>query len=97
MVLNDEGHHCYRRKQGEDGEGPLTGEERQEAERNAEEARVWISGAWRWSTGNSASGRWWSMSATPFFLRGSGYAEGTLFPWTVSDFSLMDHHRMRHR
>ena len=30
------------------------------------------------------------MSATPFFLSGSGYAEGTLFPWTVSDFSLMD-------
>ena len=30
------------------------------------------------------------LSATPFFLRGSGYAEGTLFPWTVSDFSLMD-------
>ncbi|MGI9178901.1 MAG: BPTD_3080 family restriction endonuclease, partial [Longimicrobiaceae bacterium] len=28
--------------------------------------------------------------ATPFFLRGSGYAEGTLFPWTMSDFSLMD-------
>src|SRR5258708_3981318 len=30
------------------------------------------------------------LSATPFFLRGSGYAEGTLFTWTVSDFSLMD-------
>ncbi|MGH8008944.1 MAG: BPTD_3080 family restriction endonuclease, partial [Candidatus Binatia bacterium] len=30
------------------------------------------------------------LSATPFFLRGSGYAEGTLFPWTMSDFSLMD-------
>ena len=30
------------------------------------------------------------LSATPFFLRGSGYAEGTLFPWTASDFSLMD-------
>src|SRR5690606_38026806 len=29
-------------------------------------------------------------SATPFFLRGSGYTEGTLFPWVVSDFSLMD-------
>ena len=29
-------------------------------------------------------------SATPFFLSGSGYAEGTLFPWTVCDFSLMD-------
>ena len=32
----------------------------------------------------------YDLSATPFFLRGSGYAEGTLFPWTISDFSLMD-------
>jgi type III restriction enzyme len=32
----------------------------------------------------------YDLSATPFFLRGSGYEEGTLFPWTVSDFSLMD-------
>ena len=30
------------------------------------------------------------LSATPFFLQGSGYAEGTLFPWTMSNFSLMD-------
>ena len=29
------------------------------------------------------------LSATPFFLKGSGYREGALFPWTVSDFSLM--------
>ena len=32
----------------------------------------------------------YDLSATPFFLRGSGYREGTLFPWAVSDFSLMD-------
>jgi type III restriction enzyme len=32
----------------------------------------------------------YDLSATPFFLRGSGYAEGTRFPWTVSDFSLLD-------
>ena len=32
----------------------------------------------------------YDLSATPFFLRGSGYVEGTLFPWTMSDFSLMD-------
>jgi type III restriction enzyme len=25
-------------------------------------------------------------SATPFFLRGSGYNEAALFPWTMSDF-----------
>ena len=30
------------------------------------------------------------LSATPFFLRGSGYVEGTLFHWTMNDFSLMD-------
>lgn len=34
--------------------------------------------------------RVFDLSATPFFLQGSGYAEGTLFPWTMSDFSLMD-------
>ena len=32
----------------------------------------------------------YDLSATPFFLRGSGYVAGTLFPWTMSDFSLMD-------
>ena len=30
------------------------------------------------------------LSATPFFLAGSGYREGTLFPWVMSDFSLID-------
>src|SRR5213594_297687 len=32
----------------------------------------------------------YDLSATPFFLKGSGYPEGTLFPWVVSDFSLVD-------
>ncbi len=32
----------------------------------------------------------YDLSATPFFLRGSGYPEGTLFPWVVSDLSLID-------
>jgi len=32
----------------------------------------------------------YDLSATPFFLRGSGYPEATLFPWVVSDFSLID-------
>ncbi len=32
----------------------------------------------------------YDLSATPFFLRGSGYPEGTLFPWVVSDFALID-------
>jgi type III restriction enzyme len=48
------------------------------------------SGYQGWSRSNANWAYRHSTSATPFFLRGSGYAEGTLFPWTVSDFSLMD-------
>ena len=89
LALNDEGHHCYREKPGESDEGRLTGDDRQEAKRNKDAARVWISGL---EAVNRKLGlrQVIDLSATPFFLRGSGYAEGTLFPWTVSDFSLMD-------
>jgi type III restriction enzyme len=89
LVLNDEAHHCYREKVGAKDEQDLKGDEKQEAERNKEAARLWISGlvAVKRKLGIS---RVIDLSATPFFLRGSGYAEGTLFPWTMSDFSLMD-------
>jgi type III restriction enzyme len=88
IVINDEAHHCYRRKpDGEDVQ--LTGDDRKEAEKRDEEARVWISGieAVKAKIGVKAI---YDLSATPFFLRGSGYPEGTLFPWVVSDFSLID-------
>ena len=89
MVLNDEAHHCYREKPGEAVEGDLKGDDKEEAEKNNEAARLWISGL---EAVNRKLGvpRIIDLSATPFFLRGSGYAEGTLFPWTMSDFSLMD-------
>ena len=89
MALNDEGHHCYRRKPDDDDERPLTAEERQEAIKNNEEARVWLSGL-EMVKRKLGLRQVVDLSATPFFLRGSGYAEGTLFPWTVTDFSLMD-------
>lgn len=88
VVINDEAHHCYRRRP--DGEDAgLKGEERKEAEKREEEARIWISGleAIKEKIGIRAV---YDLSATPFFLRGSGYSEGTLFPWVVSDFSLID-------
>ena len=59
------------------------------AEKNNEAARVWISGL-EIVKRKLGVRRVVDLSATPFFLRGSGYPEGTLFPWTVSDFSLMD-------
>ncbi len=90
MVLNDEAHHCYREKPNHDDEDDdLTGEDKKEAEKNNEAARLWISGLEIVNRKLGVS-RVIDLSATPFFLRGSGYAEGTLFPWTMSDFSLMD-------
>ena len=89
LVFNDEAHHCYREKPGDDDEGDLKGDDKKEAQRNMEVARVWINGL---ETVKRKLGlnRVIDLSATPFFLRGSGYSEGTLFPWTMSDFSLMD-------
>ncbi len=89
MVLNDEAHHCYREKPAEEDDLRLKGEERKEAEKNNEAARVWITGLETVGRKIKIS-RVIDLSATPFFLSGSGYAEGTLFPWTMSDFSLMD-------
>jgi len=89
LVLNDEAHHCYREKPGEGEEGALRGDDRKEADKNTEAARLWISGLG--TVGRELGiNQVIDLSATPFFLRGSGYAEGTLFPWTMSDFSLMD-------
>ena len=89
LVLNDEAHHCYREKAEADDDDELKGDDRKEVERNREAARVWISGL---EAVNRQLGvaRVIDLSATPFFLSGSGYVEGTLFPWTMSDFSLMD-------
>ena len=89
MVINDEAHHCYREKPTPEEEIDLKGDDKKEAEENNEVARVWISGL---ETVNRKLGvtRVMDLSATPFFLSGSGYVEGTLFPWTLSDFSLMD-------
>ncbi|MBF0184379.1 MAG: hypothetical protein HQM06_08325 [Magnetococcales bacterium] len=70
-------------------EGELKGDDLTEAKQNNEAARLWITGI---ETVKRILGVpvVYDLSATPFFLRGSGYAEGTLFPWTASDFSLMD-------
>jgi type III restriction enzyme len=90
LAINDEAHHCYREKPSEESdEGDLKGDDKKEAEKNREAARLWISGLEAVNRKVGLS-RVIDLSATPFFLKGSGYAEGTLFPWTMSDFSLMD-------
>jgi len=84
MVLNDEGHHAYRPKP-LDADSDLSDEEKKERE----EATVWINGL---DKINKACGIRFcvDMSATPFYIKGSGYVEGSPFPWIVSDFALVD-------
>ncbi|WP_413784054.1 BPTD_3080 family restriction endonuclease [Pseudomonas amygdali] len=90
LAINDEAHHCYREKPHavEDDE-TLDKDQKAEAEENNKAARLWISGL---EAVNRKLGlqQVFDLSATPFFLAGSGYVEGTLFPWAMSDFSLMD-------
>jgi type III restriction enzyme len=90
-VFNDEAHHCY---QGRDAaaaedESRLTTEEKAEAKENSTAARIWFSGLCA-IAGKLGVKAIYDLSATPSFLSGSGYREGTLFPWVVSDFGLVE-------
>ena len=87
-VINDEAHHCYQEK-GDDNLSDLKGDEKKDAEKENKAARVWINGLRAFKTILNF-GAIYDLSATPFFLSGSGWPEGTLFPWVVSDFSLID-------
>jgi type III restriction enzyme len=106
LVLNDEGHHCWRgRVESESEEKKLLkdrdSEEKQTLEEEAEEARVWLTGLDKINNsglnGKDAQGKSESgimacvdLSATPFYLANSGYPEGSPFQWIVSDFGLVD-------
>ena len=76
LVFNDEGHHAYRPAQDDDSE-------------ENREATVWVSGLDRI---HHACGikLCVDLSATPFYIKGSGYPEGEPFPWIVSEFGLVD-------
>jgi type III restriction enzyme len=85
VVLNDEAHHCYQDKL---LEHPDNDADKEDQERNRD-ARVWFRGLHdlRRKAGIKTV---YDLSATPYYLKGSGYNEGFIFPWVVSDFSLMD-------
>jgi type III restriction enzyme len=83
LIINDEAHHCYLpRVKGRDTE------EENSATEN-ERAAVWFSGiravAQRWQVRTVVD-----LSATPYYLTGSGWPAYSHFPWVVSDFGLIE-------
>jgi type III restriction enzyme len=82
LVLNDEAHHCYLPK----SKSKTTDNE--EADENAR-AAVWFSGLREIAKKFKLQGVY-DLSATPYYLTGSGYAAYSLFPWVVSDFGLIE-------
>jgi len=86
LVFNDEAHHAYRPPTLTPEEAErLTAEEREARE----EATVWVQGLDRIAATRGIN-FCLDLSATPFFIGGSGHEEGTPFPWIVSDFGLVD-------
>jgi type III restriction enzyme len=80
LIINDEAHHCYL---------PKSAEKRGETAEENKRAAVWFTGlrnlAQRFKVSNV-----YDLSATPYYLSGSGYPEYSLFPWIVSDFGLIE-------
>ncbi|MDS4070461.1 MAG: DEAD/DEAH box helicase family protein [Candidatus Competibacter sp.] len=86
LVLNDESHHCWRPAPDPDAA--------QLAEEELQEATVWVEGLDRLNNaladGQPGIRYCIDLSATPFYIKGSGHPEGRPFPWIVSDFGLVD-------
>lgn len=96
LVFNDEAHHAYRRGAAEaDKEAEEMVLDKEMAERNEREATVWIEGLDRINKVLGGRGRngirlCVDLSATPFYIQGSGNVVGKPFPWIISDFGLWD-------
>ena len=82
VVFNDEAHHCYAPTE---APGKLSAEEKEE--RRA--AALWFS-ALRALHESGRLEQAFDLSATPMWLRRPADLRSEIFPWTVSDFPLLD-------
>lgn len=91
LVFNDEAHHAYRILQSADSESDaesLMGTA-EDDDVVAREATVWVDGLDRVHQHRGIN-LCVDLSATPYFLARAGRDTGRPFPWTVSDFGLVD-------
>lgn len=87
VIINDEAHHCYLPK---DIKEKLNADEKSEMKNENENARVWYEGLRQMKLLGYKIQHVYDLSATPYYLKGSGYKEYSLYPWVVSDFGLVD-------
>lgn len=88
VVINDEAHHCYLPRQTKDKS--LTDDEKSDLKQENDTAMVWYEGLRQMKLLGYKLQHVYDLSATPYYLKGSGYPEYSLFPWVVSDFGLVD-------
>jgi type III restriction enzyme len=93
LIFNDEAHHAYRR--GDAATDETLDDDKDLASKNEREATIWIEGLDRINKLAGGSRRRGinlcvDLSATPFYIQGSGNEVGKPFLWVVSDFGLLD-------
>lgn len=88
IVINDEAHHCYLPRNTKDKS--LTDDEKSDLKQENDTAMVWYEGLRQMKLLGYKIQHVYDLSATPYYLKGSGYPEYSLFPWVVSDFGLVD-------
>ena len=84
-VFNDEAHHCYTLQGINLGGAKSDSEEKQDQKR----AELWF-GALRALKSSGRLKQVFDLSATPMWLRRPVSIKAETFPWTVTDFSLLD-------
>lgn len=86
VVINDEAHHCYLPKNWESSND----EEASEGVEENKYAMIWYEGLRQMKLCGYKIQHVYDLSATPYYRKGSGYQEYSLFPWVVSDFGLVE-------
>ena len=84
-VINDEAHHCYTLR----GADMVKHKEDADEREDRKQAEVWF-GVLRALRDASLLQQVFDLSATPMWLRRPARLQAETFPWTVSDFSLLD-------
>jgi type III restriction enzyme len=89
IIINDEAHHCYLPKQDSCSKKKKDDDTKDTEEEN-QNAMVWYEGLRQMKANDYKINNVYDLSATPYYLKGSGHEEYSIFPWVVTDFGLVE-------